>query len=75
VQKERRQARSAAYQVVKERGEDTPIESESLDEEEEEGEVTPPPLSPPRITLPPFHDIAGRQLGIMVVQRRPKQTR
>jgi hypothetical protein len=50
--KEKKQARSAAHRAVKERGEDTPSESDSSDEAEEEGEVTPSPLSPPRITLP-----------------------
>jgi hypothetical protein len=39
-------------------GEDTPSEPESLDEEEEEeGEVTPPLSSPLCETLPPFGDI------------------
>jgi hypothetical protein len=60
AQKERKQAQSAAHQAVKEQGEDTPTKSESSYEEEEEGEITPPPLSLLRITPPPFSDIIGR---------------
>jgi hypothetical protein len=42
-------------------GEDTPSVLESLDEEEEEeGEVTSPPLSLLHETLPSFGDILGR---------------
>jgi hypothetical protein len=60
---------------VNERGEDTPTKSESLVEEEEEREVTPPSLCPPHITLPLFCDIAGRHVGIMIDECSLKQTR
>jgi hypothetical protein len=33
-------------------------------EEEEEGEVTPPPHSPPREDLPSLDDIFRRQAGV-----------
>jgi hypothetical protein len=52
-------------------GEDTPTEPESSDEE---GEMTPPPLSPARMTVPPLNDIIGRQVGITIGIRRPKRT-
>jgi hypothetical protein len=55
--------------VAKERGEDTPTESDSL---EEEGEVTPPSQSPPHTTPPLFGDIFSQQVGIMISERRPK---
>jgi hypothetical protein len=58
---------------VKEQGEDTPTRSESSGEVEEEREVTPPLLSPPRITLPPFNDIADRLMWVAVGVRQPKQ--
>jgi hypothetical protein len=60
--KERRQAQSAARQATKVRGEDTPTESESS--VEEEGDVT----------LPPFHDITGQQVWILVGECQLKQT-
>jgi hypothetical protein len=45
-------------------GEYTPSEPESSSEdEEEEGEVDPPPLSPLHETLSPFEDIISRQGG------------
>jgi hypothetical protein len=48
-------------------GEDTPSEPKSLDdEEEEEGEVTPPLPSPLSETLLPFGDILSRQAGVAV---------
>jgi hypothetical protein len=50
--KERRQTQSVSRQAVNERGEDTPTKSESSEVEEEDGEVTLPPLSPLRVTLP-----------------------
>jgi hypothetical protein len=56
VQKKRNQAQSATCREVKEQGEDTATESEFSDE----GEVTLPPLSLLRATLPPFSDIADR---------------
>jgi hypothetical protein len=72
--KERSLARSATHRVMKEQGEGTPTKSESLAEEEEGGGVTLPPLSPPCITLPLFHDIAGRQVGMTVGDHLPKRT-
>jgi hypothetical protein len=55
---------------VKEQGEDTPIESDSSEEEkEEEGEVTPPSQSLP------FSDITSRQVGITIDQCRSKWIR
>jgi hypothetical protein len=71
--KERKQSWRAACRAAKERGEDTPTESYSSDEEEEEGEVTPPSLSPLHIIPPPFSDIAGQQMGIAISERRSKQ--
>jgi hypothetical protein len=57
-------------------GGDNPFEPKSLDEEEEEeGEVTPPPLSPLCKSLPSFGDIIKRQGGITADIRQPKQTR
>jgi hypothetical protein len=47
-------------------GEDTPSEPKSLDDEEEEGEVTPPLPSPLSETLLPFGDILSRQAGVAV---------
>jgi hypothetical protein len=50
VQRQRRQSWSAAWTTARPRGEDTPSEPESLEEDEEdeekEGEVIPPPHSP-----------------------------
>jgi hypothetical protein len=54
---------------------DTPSNPKSSGEEEEEGEVTPPPLSLPRETLPPFSDIISQQVGVTVGVCQPKQTR
>jgi hypothetical protein len=54
VAKEKEKAQSVPRWVAKERGEDTPIESDSSEED------TLPPLSSPRTTPPPFGDIAGR---------------
>jgi hypothetical protein len=73
--KERKQAQSTTHLVVREQGEDTPAESNSSTEEEKVGEVTPPPLSPPCVTLRSFCDIASRQVGIMVGEPRPKRGR
>jgi hypothetical protein len=56
--------------VAKERGEDTPTESNSS---EEEGEVTPPSQSPPRTIALLFGDIADRQVGITISERRSKK--
>jgi hypothetical protein len=50
--KERRRVLSTACQAMKERAEVTPTESRSLDEEEGEGEISPPPLSSLCITPP-----------------------
>jgi hypothetical protein len=47
-------------------GEDTPTDFDSSYEEEEEGEVTLPTLSPSCPTPLPFGDIAGRQVGITI---------
>jgi hypothetical protein len=53
--------------MVRTWGEDAPSEPESLggddekdDEDREEGEVTPPPHSPPREALPLLGDIFSR---------------
>jgi hypothetical protein len=35
----------------------------------------PPPLSPPRVPLPPFSDIIGRYVGIIVGVHWLKRTR
>jgi hypothetical protein len=59
--KEKEKTQSAAHQGVRERGEDTLTESDSS---EEDGEVTPPPLSLPRTTPLPFGDTVGRQVRI-----------
>jgi hypothetical protein len=53
-------------------GEDTFTEFDFSDEEEEEGEVTLPPLSTPNVTPPLFNDIAGQQVGITIGECRPK---
>jgi hypothetical protein len=60
--------------VAKERWEDTPTDFGSSDEEEEEGEITPPPLSSLCITPPLFSDIASQHVGATVDKRRSKQT-
>jgi hypothetical protein len=52
--------------VAREWGKDTPTKPKSSDEEEEEGEANPPPLSLPCKTLPSFSDITGRQVGVTV---------
>jgi hypothetical protein len=61
-------------------GKDTPSELESLkrdnkeeDEDGEEGEVTPPPRSPPREALPSLGDIFNRKARIVVGARQPKR--
>jgi hypothetical protein len=51
-----------------------PTESYSSSEEEGEGELTPPPLSPSRTTPPPFGDITNQEVGITMSGRRPKRT-
>jgi hypothetical protein len=60
-------------------GEDTPTEPESsggddkeLDEDGEEGEVTPPPHSLPCEALPSLGDTFSGQAGIVVGARQPK---
>jgi hypothetical protein len=58
--KERRLTERTAHRVVKEWEEDTPTESRSSNEEEEEGEITLPPRSSPQKTPPPFIDIISR---------------
>jgi hypothetical protein len=60
AQKEKRQARSIAHRAARERGEETPTESDSSAEDEEEGEVTSPPPSSPRIALPSFCNITSQ---------------
>jgi hypothetical protein len=55
-------------------GEDIPSEPESFDGEEEEGEVTPPPPSPPHETLPLFGDIISRHAGVEISVHQPKRT-
>jgi hypothetical protein len=50
--------------------------SESSEEkEQEEGEVTPPSLSPLHETLPSFGDIISQQAGVAVGVHQPKRTR
>jgi hypothetical protein len=57
-------------------GEYTPSEPESSSEDEEdEGEVDSPPLSPLHETLSPFEDIISRQGGVTVSMCQPKRTR
>jgi hypothetical protein len=63
-------------------GEDTPSNPGSLreedeveDEDREEGEVTPPPNSPPHDALPLLGDIFKRQAGIAIDARQPKRPR
>jgi hypothetical protein len=63
---------SVAHREAKEWGEDTPTESWSSYEEEEEGEITLPPLSSPHKTPPPFSDVATRQVGATVGERQWK---
>jgi hypothetical protein len=53
-------------------GDDTPNESRSSYEEEEEGEITSPPLSSSCETPPSFSDIVGRQVGATVGERHQK---
>jgi hypothetical protein len=60
---------------VIEQGEDTNTKPESSDKDEEEGKVTPPPLSPPHVTRPPFRDITSQWVGITVGICQPKWTR
>jgi hypothetical protein len=74
ARKERKRAHSVAHRATKERGEDTATESDFSDEEEEE-EVTLPPLSPSCPTPSPFGDIVGWQVGITMGRRRSKHTR
>jgi hypothetical protein len=63
---------------VRARGEDTPSEHESLEEdeedEEEEGEVTEPSHSSLREALPSLGDIFHRQTGVAVITHQSKQT-
>jgi hypothetical protein len=71
--KERKQSQSVSRGAVKEWVQDSPTESGSLDEEEEEGEGTPPPLSPLHVTLHPLSGITDHQAAITDSWRRPKQ--
>jgi hypothetical protein len=50
------------------------IESGSSGEVEEEGEITPPPLSSLYISPVPLGDIVSQQLGATVSERQLKQT-
>jgi hypothetical protein len=45
-----------------------------MEDEEEEGKVSPPPHSPLREALPLLDDIFHRKAGIAVGARRPKWT-
>jgi hypothetical protein len=54
---------------VRARGEDTPSELESSEDEvegEEEGEVTPPPHAPQHEAPPSLGDLFHRQAGVAV---------
>jgi hypothetical protein len=55
-------------------GDGYPTEPESSDEEEEDGVATPPPISLPCETLPPFSDITVQQVGVTVGVHQPKRT-
>jgi hypothetical protein len=73
---EQLQARSAAWMAAWARGEETPCDPKSSeDEEEEEGEVTPPPLSPSCKALPSFGDILSRQVSVTVGTCHPNRDR
>jgi uncharacterized membrane protein YkoI len=72
ARKERKKAQGAARQMAKEQGEDTLTKSDSSDEEEKEGEVTPPSLSSTCITPNQFSEIVGRQVGITIIERWSK---
>jgi hypothetical protein len=73
TRKQRRQEWSVTRIVTRVQGAPSNLES-SDEEEEEKGEVTPPPLSLPRETLPPLGDIVSRQVGITVGIWQLKQT-
>jgi hypothetical protein len=79
---QRRRGWSAAWLVMRARGEESPSEPESSggdveeeDEDEEEGEVTPPPHSSPLEDLPSLSNLFSQQAGISVGMRWPKQPR
>jgi hypothetical protein len=64
---------------VRVRGEETPSEPKSLghgdeegDDDEEEGEITPSPYSPPPEDLPSLGDFFSYQAGISIGARQPK---
>jgi hypothetical protein len=70
---ERKQVRSTAHRAAKVRGLDAPTESGSSSEGgggKEARETTPPLLSSPRITRPPFSDIFSQQVGATVSERQ-----
>jgi hypothetical protein len=78
AQRQRRQTWIAARMVARAQGEDTPSEPKSMDadqeDEEEEGEITRPPPSPPHEALPSLDDIFRRQAVISISALRSKWT-
>jgi hypothetical protein len=79
AQRQRRWDWSTAPMAARAWGEETPSEPESSggdneeeDEGREEGEVTPPPHSPPSKDLPSLGDIFSRHAGISVGTHQPK---
>jgi hypothetical protein len=79
AQRQRRQVRSASRAAERARGEETPSELESSGdvveeegEDEEEGEVTPSPHSPPPEDLPSLGNLFSQQAGISVGTHQPK---
>jgi hypothetical protein len=82
ARRQRRGEWSATRLVAMAQRDGTPSEPESSggddeeeDEDREEGEVTPPPHSPSRKTLPSLGDILSRQQGIVVGACRSKHLR
>jgi hypothetical protein len=73
ARRQRKRAWTAARTAVRAWVQETPSELESLGGgDEEEGEVTPPPHSPPHEDLPSPDDLFSQQAGISVGVRRPK---
>jgi hypothetical protein len=72
AQRESIQAQSVVRWAAKEQRVDTPIGSGSSSDEEEEGEITLPPLPCLRITPPPLSGVISRHVGAMVSEHRLK---